>query len=317
MPLSTYADADAPALKKPRTHILDFPQSIQDAAMSYNFTDSSHKPLQARVALGFAQDEGTTRLISRDHYGPLLVQKPLYPEGRRVCHAVIIHPPGGIVSGDQLEITAQLGESSNALITTPGAAKWYKSIGYTSHQKIKINLDKGASLEWMPQETIFYNHADVHIDTDVFLEADAKYVGCEIVCFGRTASGESFDKGQIRQRTRIKRNGKLIWLEQIRLSGESSAMTGGLALAGKTVCATLLLTGKSVPQALIDLAREEAHKIIRDTDQIGISQLKSIIVARYLGNSSEIARHVMLRVWGLFRPELLGREAIVPRMWNT
>jgi urease accessory protein len=157
----------------------------------------------------------------------------------------------------------------------------------------------------------------VDIDHQVTLEEDAVYVGCEILCFGRTASGETFNNGRIRQRTSIRRDGKMIWLEQIHLLGESNTMRGPLALSGNTVCASLILTGKMIPQPLIDLAREEAREIVDSRGQTGISQLKSVTVARYLGNSSEVARHVMLRVWNLFRPEILGRSGIVPRMWNT
>lgn len=285
--------------------------------MSETSIDPAYKPQQAKLSLKFAEIDGTTRLVERDHFGPLLVQKPFYPEGREVCHVVIIHPPGGVVGGDQLEISTQIGASANAQITTPGATKWYKANGHTSQQKIRINVNKGGSLEWVPQETIFYNNANVEIDHQVILEDDAIYVGCEILCFGRTAYGETFDKGQIKQRTSIQRNGKMIWLEQIRLLGGSSAMSGSLTLSGKTVCATLILTGKAIPQPLIDLAREEAKIITKGIGQMGISQLKSIIAVRYLGDSSEVARHVMLRVWGLFRPEILGRAGIVPRMWNT
>lgn len=283
----------------------------------HSVANTAHRPLQANLSLGFTRDGEVTRLDERSHFGPLLVQKPFYPEGKEVCHVVIVHPPGGIVGGDELTISARVSASANAQITTPGASKWYKANGHTSHQKIRINVSKGGSLEWVPQETIFYNHANVEIDHQVSLEEDAVYVGCEVLCFGRTASGETFNSGQIKQRTGIRRNGKMIWLEQIRLLGESSAMSGSLALAGNTVCATLILTGKAIPQPLIDLAREEAVKITHGVGQIGISQLKSIVVARYLGHSSEVARHVMLRVWALFRPEILGRAEMVPRMWNT
>lgn len=310
-------DSNALNLEKPLSPLLNYPQEIRKTERPHDRVSSTHKPLEARLSLRFADDQGTTRLISRDHFGPLLVQKPLYPEGREVCHAVIIHPPGGVVGGDQLEISTHLGASAHAQITTPGAAKWYKSNDHLSHQKIKISLEKNASLEWVPQETIFYNNANVQIDAEITLEDDAKYIGCEILCFGRTAFGESFNQGLIKQRTRIKRNNQLIWFEQIRLQGESSSMTGPLALAGKTVCATLILTGKTLSQPLIDLAREDAQKIAHKTGQIGVSQLKSIVVARYLGDSSEIARLVMLHLWGLFRPELLERKAIVPRMWST
>ncbi|WP_350133385.1 urease accessory protein UreD [Nitrosomonas sp.] len=286
-------------------------------ALSGSKSHPDHQPLQARLSLKFAAIDDTTRLVERDHFGPLLVQKPLYPEGRKVCHAVIIHPPGGIVGGDQLEIIADAEAFAKVQITTPGASKWYKANGHTSQQKIRIRVKKGASLEWVPQETIFYNHTDVSVDHQITLEDDAVYIGCEILCFGRTAFGETFSDGQIKQRTSIQRNGKIIWLEQIRLRGEDAAMNGPLALSGKTVCATLLLTGKTIPQPLLDLAREEAEKTANGAGQVGISQLKAVTVARYLGDSSEVARHVMLRIWGLLRPELTGCAAIVPRMWST
>ncbi len=276
-----------------------------------------HTPLRARLALGFAQDRGTTRLVGRDHFGPLLVQKPFYPEGPEACHVVIIHPPGGVVGGDQLEIAARVGASANAQITTPGAGKWYKANGHVSHQTVRLHVGRGGSLEWVPQEVIFFDNADVVLEHQVSLEKDAAYVGCEILCFGRTASGESFSGGQIRQRTSIRRDGKLIWLEQIRLRGGGPAMKGPLALSGRTVCATLILTGKTIPGSLMDLAREGVDRIADGAGQAGISQLKSVVVARYLGDSSETARNVMLHVWGIFRPALLGRPAMMPRMWNT
>lgn len=314
--MSVSANKEELTVQPRNSTILTYPkQSGQQ--VSETSIDPAYKPQQAKLSLKFAEIDGTTRLVERDHFGPLLVQKPFYPEGREVCHVVIIHPPGGVVGGDQLEISTQIGASANAQITTPGATKWYKANGHTSQQKIRINVNKGGSLEWVPQETIFYNNANVEIDHQVILEDDAIYVGCEILCFGRTAYGETFDKGQIKQRTSIQRNGKMIWLEQIRLLGGSSAMSGSLTLSGKTVCATLILTGKAIPQPLIDLAREEAKIITKGIGQMGISQLKSIIAVRYLGDSSEVARHVMLRVWGLFRPEILGRAGIVPRMWNT
>lgn len=316
MKMSLSAPENELPVQQRNSTILTYPKQSSQQVPEI-LIDPAYKPLQAKLSLQFAAIDATTRLVERDHFGPLLVQKPFYPEGREVCHVVIIHPPGGVVGGDQLEISTQVGVSANAQITTPGATKWYKANGHTSHQKIRIDVNKGGALEWVPQETIFYNHANVEIDHQVTLKDDAIYVGCEILCFGRTASGETFDQGQIKQRTSIRRNDKLIWLEQIRLLGESSAMNGSLTLSGKTVCASLILTGKMLPQALIDLAREEAEKITHGSGQVGISQLKSIIVVRYLGHSSEVARHIMLRIWGLFRPEVLGRDAIVPRMWNT
>lgn len=277
-----------------------------------------YTPLQARLSLGFEDDRGTTRLMHRDHFGPLLVQKPLYPEGRHeVCQVVIVHPPGGVVGGDELEIAARVGASAKAQITTPGAAKWYKANGHVSRQNIRLEVSAGGLLEWVPQETIFFDNADVVLDHHVTLGEEASYIGCEILCFGRTASGESFTGGHITQRVGIRRDDKLIWFEQLQLSGGGPAMKSPLVLADCTVCATLLAVGKTVPAAILDAAREGACAIANGTGHLGVSQLKPLIVARYLGHSSETARRIMLHVWGVLRPAMLGRQAMVPRLWNT
>ena len=274
-------------------------------------------PLQARLSLKFAYDGGTTRLVERDHRGPLLVQKPLYPEGREVCQAVVIHPPGGVVAGDELCIRAHVGASAHAQITSPGAGKWYRSNGRVARQDVHLHAEAAGVLEWMPQETIFFNNASAILDHQVSLEKESVYIGCEILCFGRTASGESFDRGEVRQRTSIRREGKLVWFEQLCLAGGSKAMKGTLGLAGRTVCATFIASGKTIPSGVIDAAREEADRIAGRPGQTGISQFKSILIARYLGDSSEAARRIMVCAWSAVRPAMLGRAAIVPRSWNT
>ncbi len=307
----------AEGLRIQQDHVLSSNRPALQTVLAQPTSGISHVPLQARLSLEFADDAGTTRLVGREHFGPLLVQKPLYPEGREVCQVVIIHPPGGVVGGDELEIVAKVGTSANAQITTPGAAKWYKANGHVSHQNIRLDVGAGGSLEWVPQETIFFDNAHVELDHCVLLEKDASYISCEILCFGRTAFGESFSGGQIRQRTRIHRDGKLVWFEQLRLLGGSPAMKASLILADSTVCATLIAVGKAVPGALLHEAREGAGAIANGAGCFGVSQSKQIVVARYLGNSSETARRLMLHVWELLRPAMLGRQLAVPRLWNT
>lgn len=272
---------------------------------------------QARLTLGFADDNGTTRMIERSHFGPLRVQKPLYPEGIQICHAIVIHPPGGVVGGDELAIAARVGDNAHALLTTPGAAKWYKANGRYSKQNVRLEVEADASLEWLPQEAIFFNAAEVQLDHAVSLDIGATYIGCEILCFGRTASGESFNTGRIAQRTSIRRDGKLIWFEQGMLIGGSAAMQSPLGLADKTVCATLIAAGKPVSPACINAIRADAAATMAQLGSFGVTQLKSVLVARYLGDSSETARQLMMRVWQNLRPELMNRAAAVPRIWNT
>ncbi len=290
---------------------------IVDAAPVLTAAIVPAEPWQAWLALGFARDGGTTRLVERSHHGPLRVQKPLYPEGNDVCHAIVVHPPGGVVGGDQLDIHACIGAQASAFITTPGAAKWYKANGRESQQSVRLSVGDGGVLEWLPQETIFFDAADVRLDTAIELGKDASYIGCEILCFGRTASGESFSQGKIGQSTSIRRDGRLVWFEQGDLVAGSTTMSSPLGLAGRTVCATLIGIGNAVPNGTVTAIRENCGAGLAASEQFGVTQMKSVIVVRYLGDSSETAKRLMTQAWRTLRPLLAGREAVVPRIWNT
>lgn len=296
---------------------------------------------QAGLTLGFADDGGTTRLFNNRHHGPLRVQKALYPEDEKVCHAIVVHPPGGVVGGDQLAIDIGVGDHAHACITTPGAAKWYQANGKCSRQTVHLHVNQHAALEWLPQETIFFDTADVILDQHVELALGATYIGCEILCMGRRGSGEVFNTGTITQRSTIRREGKLLWWEQ-------GAMLGGrldspLALGGRTVCATLIAAGKALPaaqmnQLLADIRADVAADgaavsaangaanaavngstgaAVNGGHVFGVTHTRGVLVARHLGDDSETARRLMLAVWRRVRPQLLEREAVTPRIWQT
>ncbi len=290
-----------------------------DAGMSPTPTAPAAAParLLASLDLGFCRERDTTRLVRRIHSGPLRVQKPLYPEGSDPCHAILVHPPGGIVGGDGLDIAVHAAAGAHAFLSTPGAAKWYRANGQTAHQHVRITVDDGAALEWMPQETILFNQADAVMDSEIRLTGSARYLGCEILCFGRTASGEQFTEGQVRQRLRIFHDERLLWLEQGRLDGESALMRGTLGLAGYTVCASLIAVGTALTPALLGEVRAACTSLTGGVGRVGATQLKSVLMVRYLGHRSEVARHLMLAAWRVIRPALLSREAVVPRIWNT
>jgi urease accessory protein len=270
--------------------------------------DAWHASLRLRFAVDGGTGSGTTRLTERTHRGPLRVQKALYPEGPRACHVIVVHPPGGIVGGDRLDIDMRLAPGAEVLATSPGAAKWYRANGRVSGQSVRLHADAGAALEWLPQETIFYDGADVGLDHEVDLAPDARYIGAEVLCFGRTASGERFTQGRIRQRTRIRVGGRTVWWEQGTLLAAGAGSP--LALGGHSVCATLLAVGPPLPAALLAALREQ-------DPLLALSQVKSVLVARWLGDDGEAARASLVRVWHTVRPHLLGRAAAVPRIWQT
>lgn len=288
-----------------------------DSGSTASSIASAHPPWQAKLRLGFQSDSATTRLLDRWHSGPLRVQKALYPEGNLVCHAIIVHPPGGVVGGDELDIDINVGADAHAVITTPGAAKWYKSNGNTSKQSVRIRLAANASMEWLPQEAIFFDTAHVQLSQAITLELGARYIGCDILCLGRSASGETFSTGRIAQHSTIHRDGKLIWFEQGALIGGSDVMISALGLNRQSVCATLIAVGAVVPSSVIDDLRQAAKLLLEHTASFGVTQLKGVLVVRYLGDASQMARALMLLAWQHLRPAVMGREAIELRIWNT
>ncbi len=263
-------------------------------------------PWRAELALGFERAGPRSVLAARRHDGPLVVQKPLYPEGGAVCHAIVVHPPGGIAGGDELSLSVRVGEGAHALLTTPGAGKWYRSAGPWAAQELDFAVAPGGCLEWLPQETIVFDGARARLGAQVRLAADARYLGWEILCLGRTGSGERFGKGEIRLDNRLYRDGKLVWLERGRIEGGGALLDSPAGLHGRTVCATLIAAG-----AQFDLAA------CRAIEGLALTQLPGALLGRYLGDSSEQAKRLLARLWAVLRPALAGRDAAEPRIWRT
>jgi urease accessory protein len=257
---------------------------------------------RAQLALEFERDGNKTVLTRRDSDGPLVVQKPLYPEGEAVCHAIVVHPPGGIAGGDELFLEVK--SAGHALLTTPGATKWYRSAGPWAKQKLEFEVD--GTLEWLPRETIVFDGALAELQCEIRLGAAARYIGWEIVCLGRTGSGERFSRGKLRLGTRIMKEGKLVWLERGEIDGGGALMRSPIGLDDRSVFGTFVATG--VPSELL----AECRKIVP-----AATLLPGLLIARHLGNSTEQAFRQFTDLWGLLRPALTGREAQPPRIWRT
>lgn len=269
---------------------------------------------QARLALEYTFARGRTTLSRREHKGPLLVQKALYPEGDAVCHSIIVHPPGGIAGGDALALDARLREGATALLTTPGAGKWYKSAGRAASLAQVFDIGRGAVLEWLPQPTIVFDAARAQTRTEVRLHEEALYMGWEVTCMGRTASGERFASGELRQRTEVWQQGRRLWCEYARLAGDDPMLASQTGLNGCTVSATLIAAGKDIPKELLDQCRGVAPEA---GARAGITALPRLLLARYLGHGSEAAMQYFIALWCLLRPALAGRGALPPRIWAT
>lgn len=281
--------------------------------MSHAGTTVDHLAWRAELALDYERRGERTVLAARRHDGPLLVQKPFYPEGDAVCHSIIIHPPAGIAGGDHLEITTRVNAGASALLTTPGAAKWYRSAGPWAQQHILFEVGAGACLEWLPQETIVFDGALAQWRTDVRLTGDACYFGWEVICFGRTGSGESYTRGECRARTWIERDGRALWVERANIEGGGAALTSAAVLAGQPVVGTFIVAAPTIERDLMLACREPRPA----SGEGAVTSMPGLLVARYLGASSEAARNYFMQCWRILRPVLTEREASEPRIWRT
>jgi urease accessory protein len=267
---------------------------------------------RAELDLGFERRGSRTVLASRRQDGPLAVQKPLYPEGEGVCHAIVLHPPGGIAGGDELEIAVRAADRAHALLTTPGAAKWYRTAGPWASQSLTIEVGDGACVEWLPQETIVFDGALAGMRTELRLAGSASYIGWEILCLGRSGSGERFARGTCRPETRLLRDGRLLRFERGTIQGGGAVLDSAAGLAAKPVCGTLLCSAEGL-EARLARCRE-----LRPRNGEGaVTLLPGVLVARYLGASSESAKHYFAELWAVLRPVLAGCDAIHPRIWST
>ena len=131
---------------------------------------------RAHLQLEYAVARARTALTRRTHSGPLIVQKALYPEGPDVCHTLILHPPGGIAGNDTLAVDLKLNDGAKVLITMPGATKWYRTADTPATQKLNARVGMGATLEWLPPETIVFDRAAVRMQTSIDLHGGS-YIG--------------------------------------------------------------------------------------------------------------------------------------------
>ena len=276
---------------------------------------------QAHLNLGFKHDSVKTILASRVQSGPLTVQRPFYPEGD-LCHLYLLHPPGGVVGGDELHINIDLKDKAAALITTPGATKFYRSgspekLGLLAVQHQHLHIADGCALEWFPQENIFFDNTHTQLVTQIELEKDAQFMGWEINCFGRPASKELFKNGKILTRLELYRNDVPVILDSLCINNstdENSALTSSISLNNYPSFGTLVCT--QVTPELLDKARSAINNIKGD-QQIGITLIDDVLVARCLGQYAEQISTTLKLIWSTLRPEVLGRDACHPRIWST
>lgn len=267
---------------------------------------------QGAVQLGFRLDKEKRTVPARiRHRGPFLVQRPFYPAGPDTCHSYLIHPPGGVAGGDELELDVEVDAGASALLTTPAAGKFYRAPDkqQTVHQKLRVA--EKAQLEYLPMENICFAGARLQQDTRIHLADSASLVVWDVFCLGRPAAGEVFREGWLRQSLEIYRGERLIFGERQAWEGGSPLLTEPVGLAGAPAGGTMIMALSRPPDA------EAVRRLVpglKDTE-VAVTAFAGLIIVRVRGRHASRCRETFSRIREGLPAGALNRRAGTPRIW--
>ena len=274
-------------------------------------------PWHASLQLDYTL-EGTRTVARHAHNGPLRILQSLYPEGDAVCHNVLVHPPGGLVGGDTLDITATVGPGAHGLVTTPGATRFYRSTGELALQRTHLTLAEGARLEWLPLEALCYNACNAENHLTLNLAPGAECMGWDVTALGLPHAGQPFETGRFVQH--IEAPGR--WLERgVIDAADHRLLESPLGLAGHRCMASLFfVTGRPLDRARRDTALDAARAVM-DAHALkatagATSPNGQVVVVRALAPQVEPAMQLLQQVRAAWRAALWQLCAEPPRIWS-
>lgn len=275
-------------------------------------------PWHAQLQVDYALE--SARTVARHlHRGPLRILQSLYPEGDSICHNVLVHPPGGLVGGDTLDIRIDAAAGAHGLLTTPGATRFYRSLGEPALQHARIRLESGARLEWLPLEAICYSGCLAENRLEMDLARDAELIGWDVTAFGLPAANQPFQLGHLQQHIELPG----AWLERGRIdAGDQRLMNGPLGLAGHRCMASVFFcAGSPLERQRVATALDKARVVIESHPLRALAGATSpndhVVLVRVLAPLVEPAMDLLRRVWAVWRREMWQLSAQAPRIWST
>ena len=275
-------------------------------------------PWHAKLDLDYRTEAGRT-VARPTHTGPLRILQSLYPEGDAVCHNVVVHPPGGLVGGDTLDLTVKVAQGAHGLVTTPGATRFYRSDGELALQRTHIHVAENARFEWLPLEAICYGGCLAENRLTMELATGAQLLGWDVTALGLPAASKPFDKGCFSQHIEVPG----VWLERAHIrAADALLLNSPVGLDGNHCLATLFfLSGSALQRSQIQSALDVARAAI-DTHPLrasaGATSLdRKVIVVRVLAPVVEPAMDLLRQIRAAWRQHLWAMGAGAPRVWST
>lgn len=274
-------------------------------------------PWHARLSLDltFEHQKTTARF---EHDGPLRILKSLYPEGHGICHNVIIHPPGGLVGGDVLDVRVQAGAGTHGLISTPGATRFYRSDGPSTEQRVSLKLDEGARLEWLPLEAIAYPGCLAHNTLRATLAEGAEMIGWDVCALGLPNAHQPFDRGSLTQHLEIPG----LWLERSRIDAtDTRLLESPLGLGGHKCMGTLWLAcGTPITRERREHLLEVVRAVLGEQHgaQVGATcPNPRMLVVRAVAPLVEPLMALFQQIWATLRTHAWQLDNTPPRIWRV
>lgn len=273
-------------------------------------------PWTANLHLDYAAQGGRTVAHHR-HDGPLRILQSLYPEGDAICHNVLVHPPGGLVGGDTLNVHVSVAPGAHGLISTPGATRFYRTAAEPATQNVTLTVRAGGRLEWLPLETIAYDSCLAFNHTRLHVEPTAELIAWDVCAFGLPAADAPFLRGRYTQHL----HWPGVWLERARFdAADTRLMNSPVGMAGHR-CLALLVWACGEP-----VARERRERVLDALRQASAppevhwgvtSPNPNMIVARALAPVVEPAMALMRALWATLRSSAWSLPDRPPRIWNV
>jgi urease accessory protein len=263
--------------------------------------------------LGFEAAGGRTRLQLLEQRTPLRVLFPRVPADEAL-EAVLLNTGGGVVGGDRLEVEVAAGRGATVRVTSQAAEKIYRSLGPASTLQLRLQVAEEALLEWQPQETILFDRCNFVRQLMLELAPAARAMVGEITVLGRTAHGEALQRGAIRDRWSVRRGGRLLWADALRLEGDLAArLRDPFGLGGARALATLIYAADDA-QGWLAPARE---LVAADGVASGVTCLPGVLIARWLGPDARLLRAAYARFAARLRALVAGLPERLPTVWST